>query len=88
MYQNALVFMDELVKRKVASRGLRRREVDGLLFRFSFHTASRMAAWDYELAPYLTRIGSTHSWLNSTLVYPALYVSPSRRLTRPEPRRH
>lgn len=36
------------------------------------------AAWEHTLAPTLTRIGSTHNWLNSTLVYPSLSV----------PRRH
>ncbi|GAA5988081.1 hypothetical protein JCM10908_002055 [Rhodotorula pacifica] len=30
------------------------------------------SAWDYALTPTLTRIGSTHTWLNSTLVNPAL----------------
>ncbi|POY71143.1 hypothetical protein BMF94_5900 [Rhodotorula taiwanensis] len=29
------------------------------------------AAWELTLAPTLTRIGSTHNWLNSTLVYPS-----------------
>ena len=66
--------MEELGER--ASRGCSEERSAADSSAFPSHTVSRMAAWDYELTPYLTRIGSTHSWLNSTLVYPALCVSP------------